>query len=157
MAADDAATPIEMLPPVGLDVAAAVVDVGGGSGVGCAPGPAGKVAGRAAAEGAEIRKPATPHTPQVSSKHWRKIRSAVVALAAFRSRRVKAADFERIRMCGEGGSGLVYLVRLKNTTMFFALKVRIVQHVFPRFLARISVFGQLSRGIPQMLAASCES
>ena len=26
-------------------------------------------------------------------------------------------------MCGEGGSGLVYLVRLKNTTMFFALKV----------------------------------
>eukprot|EP00903_Cladosiphon_okamuranus_P006960 g6774.t1 len=65
-----------------------------------------------------------PHTPQVSSKHWRKIRSAVVALAAFRSRRVKATDFERIRMCGEGGSGLVYLVRLKNTTMFFALKVQ---------------------------------
>lgn len=30
-----------------------------------------------------------PHTPQVSSKHWRKIRSAVVALAAFRSRRVR--------------------------------------------------------------------
>lgn len=31
---------------------------------------------------------AIPHTPQVSSKNWRKIRSAVVALAAFRSRRV---------------------------------------------------------------------
>lgn len=28
------------------------------------------------------------HTPPVSGKHWRKIRSAVTALAAFRSRRV---------------------------------------------------------------------
>lgn len=26
-------------------------------------------------------------------------------------------------MCGEGGSGLVYLVKLKNTSMYFALKV----------------------------------
>ncbi|CAM9241760.1 unnamed protein product [Hapterophycus canaliculatus] len=115
MAAPDAAPPIEVLPPVGLEVAVAAASGGGGR----AADSAGKAAG-----GAETRKPGTPHTPQVSSKHWRKIRSAVVALAAFRSRRVKAADFERIRMCGEGGSGLVYLVRLKNTTMFFALKVQ---------------------------------
>lgn len=36
---------------------------------------------------------------------------------------VKASDFERMRLCGEGGSGLVYLVRLKSTTLYFALKV----------------------------------
>lgn len=33
-----------------------------------------------------------PSTPGVSSKHWRKIRSAVTALAAFRSRRVSDGD-----------------------------------------------------------------
>lgn len=33
-----------------------------------------------------------PNTPEVSSKHWRKIRSAVTALAAFRSRRVSNGD-----------------------------------------------------------------
>lgn len=38
---------------------------------------------------AVVPPPPAPHTPPVSSKHWRKIRSAVAALAAFRSRRVR--------------------------------------------------------------------
>ncbi|CAM9538087.1 unnamed protein product, partial [Discosporangium mesarthrocarpum] len=59
-----------------------------------------------------------------TSRHWRKLRTAVGALAAFRSKSVTVADFERIRLCGEGGSGLVYLVKLKNSTMFYALKVQ---------------------------------
>ena len=42
----------------------------------------GKQGGANANLGAQIA------TPQVSSKHWRKIRTAVVALAAFRSKRV---------------------------------------------------------------------
>ena len=47
----------------------------------------------------------------------------VVRLACrFLSAQVKAADFERIKLFGEGGSGLVYLVKLKNTSMYFALK-----------------------------------
>ncbi|CBN75159.1 protein kinase [Ectocarpus siliculosus] len=123
MVAEDGSGPVKV-PPVVLVKDAAVAPASGNSGVARgareeeagAPAPA-----PAPAEGKGV---AAPHTPQVSSKHWRKIRSAVVALAAFRSRRVKAADFERIRMCGEGGSGLVYLVQLKNTTMFFALKVQ---------------------------------
>lgn len=49
------------------------------------PGASSVPADRAVAAGAGEE---APHTPQVSSKHWRKIRSAVVALAAFRSRRV---------------------------------------------------------------------
>ncbi|CAN0200323.1 unnamed protein product, partial [Laminaria digitata] len=40
------------------------------------------------------------------------------------AKKVKTADFERIRLCGEGGSGLVYLVKLNDTSMFFALKVQ---------------------------------
>lgn len=69
MVVKDDGSPVRV-PPVVLEAAAA---------------SANSVAadGAAAGEGEEA-----PHTPQVSSKHWRKIRSAVVALAAFRSRRV---------------------------------------------------------------------
>ena len=66
------------VPPVTLQEAAASTSPPA-SGIPAAERAAGAAAG--AAEEA-------PHTPQVSSKHWRKIRSAVVALAAFRSRRV---------------------------------------------------------------------
>lgn len=45
--------------------------------------------------------------------------------AVTRRSQVRASDFERVRLCGEGGSGLVYLVKLKNTAMYFALKVRL--------------------------------
>ncbi len=72
MDAKDGGAPAEV-PPVVLDAAAAAADKA----------PEDGAAGAAATAEGEA-----PHTPQVSSKHWRKIRSAVVALAAFRSRRV---------------------------------------------------------------------
>lgn len=37
--------------------------------------------------------------------------------------RIGPADFEKIRMIGRGGVGRVYLVRLKGTDRYFAMKV----------------------------------
>lgn len=66
MVVEDGGSPVRAPPPAVVQAAAASASSVPGAG-----------------EGEEA-----PHTPQVSSKHWRKIRSAVVALAAFRSRRV---------------------------------------------------------------------
>lgn len=78
--------PSEKVPPVALDTAAVAADTGAGRADAAAAGTTAAAAapGPPAGGGEEA-----PHTPQVSSKHWRKIRSAVVALAAFRSRRVR--------------------------------------------------------------------
>ena len=41
-------------------------------------------------------------------------------------------DFERIKLIGQGDVGKVYLVRLKNSTNYFAMKVLSKQEMIAR-------------------------